>query len=151
MSDDLWVWGSNATEPRILHAMIRVADLERSLSFYCGALGMRKLVQHDVPAGKFSIAFVSFSSDYESGAIELTHNWESPANDEGYSHGSGYGHIAIGVPDVPGTCARLRSAGIDITVEPKILFPGGPSLAFVKDPDGYSIELIQTSRDYPGI
>lgn len=151
MSDDLWVWGSDASVPRILHSMIRVGNMQRSLDFYCRQLGMRKLVQHDVPAGKFSIAFVSFSPDYDNGAIELTHNWESPSNETGYSHGTGYGHVAIGVPDVAGTCARLRAAGIEVTVEPKILFEGGPSLAFVKDPDGYNIELIQISKRFPGV
>ncbi len=150
MSDgdmDLWVWGDKARSPRILHSMIRVADLDRSLAFYCGLLGMKQLSRVDIAAARFSIVFVSFADDFDSGAIELTYNWDHPANTEGYSHGTGYGHVAIGVPDVSAECERLRAAGATISVEPKILIAGGPALAFVKDPDGYAIELIQTRRD----
>ena len=152
MSDEemYWEWGSEATAPRILHAMIRVADLDRSLDFYCNKLGMQVLSRVDIDAGRFSIVFVSFGEDYYSGAIELTYNWDSPANAEGYTHGTGYGHIAIGIPDIMGACDRLRNAGIEITTEPKRLLPSAPALAFVKDPDGYPIELIQTSKRYPG-
>jgi lactoylglutathione lyase len=143
---DYWIWGHDAERPRILHSMVRVANLDRSLDFYCDKLGMNVLSRVDIEAGKFSIVFVSFGDDFYSGAIELTYNWEHPANESGYSHGSGYGHIAIGVPDIYGTCERLRALGIKIEVEPKVLIPGAPALAFIKDPDGYSIELIQTSR-----
>jgi lactoylglutathione lyase len=146
---DYWIWGHDAVKPRILHSMIRVANLEKSLEFYCQQLGMNVLSRVDVAAGKFSIVFVSFGDDYNSGAIELTHNWEHPANEAGYTHGSGYGHVAIGVPDVHETCDRLRALGIKIEVEPKVLLPGAPALAFIKDPDGYAIELIQTSRPAP--
>lgn len=143
MSDDYWIWGKDAESPRILHAMIRVKDLEKSLAFYCDTLGMKQLSRVDVEAGRFSIVFINFTEDFESGAIELTHNWDREDN---YTHGTGYGHVAIGVPDLYGTCERLRSAGVEISVEPKTLLPGAPALAFIKDPDGYSIELIQTSR-----
>jgi lactoylglutathione lyase len=149
-ADDLWVWGKHAERPRILHSMLRVANLDAALDFYCGKMGMNVLARYDVQAGKFSIVFVSFNEGYNEGAIELTYNWESPANVSGYTHGNGYGHIAIGVPDLPSTCNRLRMTGVQVTVEPKILFPGGPALAFVKDPDGYSVELIQTSQRFPG-
>lgn len=145
MKDEYWIWGKQAERPRILHSMIRVADLDRSLDFYCNRLGMVVLSRVDVEAARFSIVFVNFTDDFDSGAIELTYNWDHPANSEGYSHGSGYGHVAIGVPDVFETCERLRAAGVAITTEPKHLLPGAPALAFVKDPDGYAIELIQTA------
>jgi lactoylglutathione lyase len=148
--NDLWVWGKFAERSRILHSMLRVANLDRALEFYCGKLGMNVLARYDVEAGEFSIVFLSFGTSYDEGAIELTHNWDSPANQSGYTHGNGYGHIAIGVPDLPGTCERLQDAGVEITVQPKVLFVGGPALAFVKDPDGYAIELIQTSQRFPG-
>jgi len=144
-----WEWGSEAERPRLLHSMIRVADLDRALDFYCSKLGMNLLSRVDIEAGKFSIAFVSFGTDYYAGAIELTHNWEHPSNQSGYSHGTGYGHVAIGIPDLAGTCAKLQAAGVEIITAPKRLLPSAPALAFIKDPDGYNIELIQTSRRYP--
>ncbi len=143
-----WEWGSTATAPRILHTMIRVSDLERSLDFYCNKLGMNILSRVDIEAGRFSIVFISFGKDYYSGAIELTYNWDHLANTEGYSHGSGYGHVAIGVPDIWTMCTNLAEAGVEVSVAPKRLLPEAPALAFVKDPDGYSIELIQTSHLY---
>jgi lactoylglutathione lyase len=142
--EDLWAWGSAAKEPRILHTMIRVLDLEKSLAFYRDQLGMQQISRLDIEAGRFSIVFLSYGG-FENGAIELTHNWDTT---DRYTHGTGFGHIAIGVPDIYGTCERLKAAGVPITVEPKILVPGGPALAFVKDPDGYSIELIQTSKAF---
>ena len=145
-----WEWGSAATAPRILHSMIRVADLDRSLDFYCAKLGMNILSRVDIETGRFSIVFISFGSDYSSGAIELTYNWDHPANVEGYSHGTGYGHVAIGVPDIYTMCSRLSEMGVEVTVLPKRLLPEAPALAFVKDPDGYSIELIQTSTLHNG-
>lgn len=151
MSNDLWAWGSDAAEPRILHSMIRVSNLNASLDFYCRSLGMKTIARHDVEAGRFSIVFLSFSDNFDSGALELTYNWDGPPGGEGYSHGTGYGHMAFGVPDVPALCKRLQGEGVEITVAPKILFPGGPSLAFIKDPDGYNIELIQTSKAAPGV
>ena len=147
MSDDYWIWGTQDEQPRILHSMIRVADLEKSLGFYCDALGMKVLSRTDFEEGKFSIVFVNFTEDYRSGAVELTYNWEGEENETGYSHGTGYGHLAVGVPDIERTCADLKDKGHEITVEPKSMLPGAPKLAFVKDPDGYSIELIQTARD----
>jgi lactoylglutathione lyase len=112
VSDEYWIWGTDATAPRILHSMIRVADLERSLAFYCGTLGMRVLSRVDVEAGRFSSVFISFAGDYAAPAIELTWNWDHPANQEGYSHGSGYGHVAIGIPDLHGFCAQLAAQGV---------------------------------------
>lgn len=146
MNDEYWIWGAAATAPRMLHTMVRVADLERSLGFYCDALGMKLLSRVDVEAGRFSIVFVGYAEDYSAGAIELTYNWDHPANQDGYSHGSGYGHVAIGIPDLHAFCERLAAQGIALVSGPKSLLPGAPALAFIKDPDGYAIELIQTSR-----
>jgi len=141
LDESLWVWGSEATEKRLLHTMIRVRDLDRSLKFYCEGLGMRVLSAFDSEQGRFSLRFVSFT-DFGSGpAIELTHNWDKTGD---YTHGSGYGHIAIGVPDIHAACRKLEAAGGTVTTQPKHMVPGAPALAFVKDPDGYSIELIQT-------
>jgi lactoylglutathione lyase len=147
--EQYWEWGSDAEKPRLLHSMIRVASLDRALDFYCAKLGMNLLSRVDIEAGKFSIAFVSFGDDYYSGAIELTYNWDHFSNTSGYTHGNGYGHIAIGVPDLAGTCDRLAAQGVEIKTPPKRLLPTAPALAFIKDPDGYQIELIQTSRRYP--
>lgn len=141
--DKLWVWGTDATRPRLLHSMIRVRDIDASLGFYCDGMGMKLLDRYDFEAYKFSILFLSFD-DYGAGpAIELTYNW---GVEEPYSHGSGYGHIALGVPDVKQTAMTLAEHGGIISKEPYVLVPGGPMMAFVKDPDGYSIELIQTHR-----
>ena len=148
VNDDYWIWGAEATQPRLLHTMVRVADLDRSLRFYCDELGMRLLSRVDVAAGRFSIAFIGFGEDYSAGALELTYNWDHPANREGYSHGSGYGHVAIGIPDLHGFCERLAARGIPLASGPKSLLPGAPALAFIKDPDGYAIELIQTSKQF---
>ena len=136
---------------RILHTMLRVNDLAASKVFYCEVLGMKLLREKEYPEGKFTLAFVGYDDEASSSVIELTYNWEAPVNQDGYSHGTGYGHIAIGVPNVPAMCALLDAGGVEVTVQPKVLFAGGPSLAFVKDPDGYNIELIQTSKLYPGI
>jgi lactoylglutathione lyase len=141
--DKLWVWGEKATRPRLLHAMIRIRDVDASLRFYREGMGMKLLDRYDFEAYKFSILFLSFDEYDEGPAIELTYNW---GVEEPYSHGSGYGHIALGVPDVAGTAKALADHGGTITKEPYQLVSGGPTMAFVKDPDGYSIELIQTRR-----
>lgn len=142
--DPLWVWGEDAETPRLLHSMIRVRDLAASLRFYCDGLGMHVLDRYDFEAGRFSIVFVSYA-DYRDGqaALELTHNWDQA---EGYSHGTGYGHVAIGVPDVPAMWERLPAFGGRQGTAPKSMLPGAPQLAFVHDPDGYAIELIQIRR-----
>lgn len=141
-SGGLWAWGSDATEPRLLHTMLRVGDLERSIEFYCRLLGMRLLERYDFEEARFSIVFISFSDDFHSGAIELTHNWDQ----QGYDVGNGYGHVAIGVPDIQTLCRELIEAGVEFRTEPKQQIEGGPLLAILKDPDGYEIELIQTRR-----
>lgn len=143
IDDRLWVWGADARRPRLLHSMIRVRDVDKSLRFYRDGMGMKILDRYDFDAHKFSILFLSYD-DYGSGpALELTYNWE---REEPYTHGTGYGHIALGVPDVARTAQVLAEHGGTITKEPYRLVEGGPMMAFVKDPDGYSIELIQTCR-----
>lgn len=143
--DPLWAWGENDQKPRLLHAMMRVRNLDASLRFYIDGLGMRLLDRYDIEGGRFSILFLSFAG-YRDGeaAIELTWNWDQTEN---YSHGSGYGHVAIGVPDVPLMWERLALFGGKKGSAPKTMMPGAPQLAFVTDPDGYSIELIQINRE----
>ena len=142
--DPLWVWGEEAEQPRILHTMIRVRDVDASLRFYRDGLGMNVLDRYDFEKGQFSIIFLSYAG-YRDGpaALELTYNWD---RSEDYSHGSGYGHIAIGVPDVSAMYDRLPNFGGKQGSAPKSMLPGAPQLAFVQDPDGYAIELIQIRR-----
>jgi lactoylglutathione lyase len=125
---------------RFLHTMLRVGDLERSVRFYTELLGMRELRRRDVPDGKYTLVFVGYAGE-ESGAgvIELTYNYGV----EQYDIGTAFGHLAIGVPDVAATCAKLRAGGAKITREPGPLKFGTTIIAFVEDPDGYKIELIQ--------
>lgn len=124
---------------RILHTMLRVGDLERSLAFYTGPLQMKLLRKRDFPGGRFTLAFLGYGDESESATLELTHNWDT----SGYEIGTGYGHIAIAVEDIYQTCARLREAGVAITREPGPMQHGTTVLAFIADPDGYKIELIQ--------
>ncbi|WP_426387811.1 VOC family protein [Sphingobium sp. R-21] len=142
--DPLWVWGEDAAGPRLLHSMLRVRDVDATLRFYCDGLGMTLLDRYDFEADRFSILFLSYAG-YRDGpaAIELTYNWDQS---DDYTHGSGYGHIAIGVPDVSEIWSRLVDYGGRQGTAPKSMMPGAPELAFVYDPDGYAIELIQTRR-----
>jgi len=124
---------------RILHTMLRVGDLERSLAFYTGPLSMKLLRKRDFPGGRFTLAFLGYGDESESATLELTHNWDTSR----YEIGTGYGHVAIAVEDIYQTCARLREAGVAITREPGPMQHGTTVLAFIADPDGYKIELIQ--------
>ncbi len=124
---------------RILHTMLRVSDLDRSLGFYCDVLGMKLLRRKDYPDGKFTLAFVGCGSESEGAVIELTYNWGR----DRYDVGDGYGHVAIGVDDIHATCERLRAAGARITREPGPMKHGTTVIAFLEDPDGYKIELIE--------
>ena len=124
---------------RLLHTMLRVGDLEKSLAFYTGVLGMRLLRRNDYPEGKFTLAFVGYQDEKEGAVIELTHNWGV----DRYEIGTGYGHIALAVPDAAATCAEIRARGGKVTREAGPMKGGSTVIAFVEDPDGYKIELIQ--------
>jgi lactoylglutathione lyase len=124
---------------RILHTMIRVGDLERSLAFYTGVLGMKLLRRRDYPDGRFTLAFVGFGPESEGAAIELTHNWDTPR----YDLGAGFGHVAVEVPDAYAACAEIKQRGGKVVREAGPMKHGTTVIAFVEDPDGYKIELIQ--------
>jgi lactoylglutathione lyase len=123
---------------RILHTMIRVGDLDKSIAFYTNVLGMTLLRRKDYPEGKYTLAFLGYGSEADTAVIELTHNWGV----ESYDLGKGYGHIAIGVPDIKATCAAIEQAGGAITYGPA-LHGGTTWIAFCNDPDGYAIEFIE--------
>jgi len=125
---------------RLLHTMIRVYDLDRSLDFYTRLLGMRLLWRNDYPSGEFTLAFVGYGEEAETAVIELTHNW---GRTEPYEMGTAFGHLAIGVPDIRAACQLLAAEGVKIPRPPGPMKHGGSVIAFVEDPDGYKIELIQ--------
>jgi lactoylglutathione lyase len=127
---------------RILHTMLRVGDLERSLAFYTEVLGMQLLRRHDYPEGRFTLAFVGFGPESEGAVIELTHNWDTAA----YELGAGYGHIALEVDDAKAACDAIRARGGRVVREAGPMKHGTTVIAFVEDPDGYRIELIEKKR-----
>jgi lactoylglutathione lyase len=127
---------------RFLHTMIRVRDLDASLNFYTNLLGMKVLRKRDYPTGKFTLAFVGYGDETSNTVIELTHNWDQA---EPYALGSAFGHLAIGVPDVYKTCERLSTAGVKIPRPAGPMAHGGSVIAFIEDPDGYRIELVERS------
>ena len=122
-----------------LHTMIRVGDLQRSVDFYTKLLGMKELRRRDVPEGKYTLAFVGYGDEETNSVIELTYNYGV----ERYEHGGAFGHLAVSVPDVAATCQRLRASGAKITREPGPVKFGTTVIAFIEDPDGYKIELIE--------
>lgn len=124
---------------RILHTMLRVVDLEKSLAFYTGVLGMKLLRRNDYPDGKFTLAFVGYTDEAGGAVIELTHNWGV----EQYELGTAFGHIAIAVEDAGAACEKIRSRGGKVVREAGPMKHGSTVIAFVEDPDGYKIELIQ--------
>lgn len=130
---------------RLLHTMLRVADLERSLAFYTGKLGMRLHRKERYPEGCFTLAFVGYSNEAMDASIELTHNWDETA----YQQGTAYGHIALAVHSVANSCARLQAAGVKVVRQAGPMLSLSPDrsvpehIAFIEDPDGYRIELIQ--------
>jgi lactoylglutathione lyase len=124
---------------RLLHTMLRVGDLERSLAFYTEVLGMRLLRRKDYPSGRFTLAFVGYGDESDHTVLELTHNWDTSS----YEIGSGYGHIALGVDDIQGVCAAIQDKGGRVVREPGPMKHGSTVIAFVEDPDGYKVELIE--------
>ncbi len=126
---------------RILHTMLRVGDLERSIAFYTELLGMTLLSRKDYPEGKFTLAFLGYGKNPEHAEIELTHNWGV----DRYEIGTAYGHIALGADDIYALCDQLKAKGAKITREPGPMKHGKTVIAFVEDPDGYKVELIQES------
>ena len=126
---------------RILHTMLRVGNLNKSIDFYVNRLGMNLIRRKDYPHGEFTLAFVGYGSEKDNAVIELTHNWSKRSED--YELGNKYGHIAIGVKDINGICQKLENNGCKITTKPKIMKNSNTLLAFVEDPDGYKIELIE--------
>ena len=124
---------------RILHTMIRVGDLERSIAFYTSVLGMKLLRRADYPGGRFTNAFVGYDDESRSAVLELTHNWDTHA----YELGSGFGHVAIEVEDAYRACDAVRKQGGKVTREAGPMKHGTTVIAFVEDPDGYKIEFVQ--------
>lgn len=139
------ITGGGGEPIRLLHTMLRVGNLERSLAFYTEKLGMRLLRKEEYPSGRFTLAFVGYGDEHTNAVIELTHNWDCDT----YEHGSAFGHIALAVSDLKSTCARLETSGV------KVVRPPGPMtvsssdrteiehIAFIEDPDRYGIELIE--------
>lgn len=132
--------GASAGTFRMMHTMIRVLDLDRSLAFYTGPLGMKLLRKSDYPDGKFTNAFVGYGPEESNTVVELTYNW---GREQPYEVGTGFGHLALGVPDVYKTCETLTNMGVKITRPPGPMKHGKTVIAFIEDPDGYKIELIQ--------
>ena len=129
-----------ASNQRYLHTMLRVRNLDASVDFYTRLMGMTELRRREVPDGKYTLVFVGYGDEASHTVLELTYNW---GQDGGYDLGTGFGHLAIGVADVAATCAELRAAGVRITREPGPVKFGTTIIAFIEDPDGYKIELIQ--------
>ena len=123
---------------RILHTMLRVGDLDKSLHFYTDVLGMKLLRRKDYPDGEFTLAFVGYGEESDTAVLELTHNWGTSS----YDPGNAYGHIAIAVADVYAACDKIKSAGGKVVREAGPMKHGTTVLAFVEDPDGYKIELL---------
>ncbi|MCC5616987.1 lactoylglutathione lyase [Nostoc sp. CHAB 5836] len=124
---------------RLLHTMLRVGNLEESLKFYCEVLRMKLLRRKDYPGGEFTLAFVGYGDENDEAVVELTYNWGV----EKYELGNAYGHIALGVDDIYATCDEIRNQGGKVVREPGPMKHGSTVIAFVEDPDGYKIELIQ--------
>ena len=129
---------------RVLHTMLRVGDLQRSIRFYTDVLGMRLLRQHDYPDGKFTLAFVGYGPESEQAAIELTYNYGV----DRYDLGDGFGHVALEVEDAAAACAQIKSRGGKVVREAGPMKHGSTVIAFVEDPDGYRIELIANKASF---
>ena len=127
----------------LLHTMLRVVNLDESLKFYCDVLGMNLIRKKDYPAGEFTLAFVGYGDESDTSVIELTYNWGV----EKYDLGNAFGHIAIGVEDIYQTCDKIKDLGGKVVREPGPMKHGTTVIAFVEDPNGYKIELIQTKAE----
>ena len=125
--------------------MLRVGNLDKSIEFYRDALGMRLLRRKDYESGRFTLAFLGYGEEQDTAVVELTHNWDTPS----YEIGNGYGHLAIGVDDLEGAYQHCLNHGAQPKVAPKV-FGGGTRLAFVLDPDGYQVELIELASKFGG-
>jgi lactoylglutathione lyase len=126
---------------RILHTMIRVGDLEKAKRFYCESLGMKVLREKEYPGGKFTLCFVGYGSEDDTAVIELTYNWDTSS----YTAGDAWGHVAIGTTDIKAAVERVRASGGKVTREPGPMKHSTTVIAFVEDPDGHKIELIERS------
>ena len=124
---------------RLLHTMIRVGDLQRSIDFYTNVLGMKELRRKDYPDGRFTLAFVGYGDEADHTVIELTHNWDTTT----YDLGNGFGHLAIAVSDAYKACEEVKAKGGKVTRPAGPMKHGGSVIAFVEDPDGYKIEFIE--------
>ena len=124
---------------RLLHTMLRVGDLDRSIAFYTNLLGMKVLRRQEYPEGRFTLAFVGYTDEREGTVIELTHNWDTKS----YDLGTGFGHLAIEVADAYAACEKIKAQGGKVTREAGPMKHGTTVIAFVEDPDGYKIEFIQ--------
>lgn len=132
---------------RVLHTMLRVGDLDRSIEFYTKVMGMKLLRTNENAEYKYTLAFVGFGDESQGSVIELTYNWGTSE----YDMGNAFGHIAIGVDNIYTTCDAIKDAGGNITREPGPVKGGTTEIAFVKDPDGYMIELIQNKQAMEGL
>lgn len=125
---------------RLLHTMLRVRDLDASVAFYTKLLGMKELRRNEVPGGRYTLAFVGYGDESSTSVLELTYNWDQA---EPYALGDAFGHLAVGMPDVYKACADLKAAGAKITRDAGPVKHGTTVIAFVEDPDGYKVELVQ--------
>ncbi|MDA0146991.1 lactoylglutathione lyase [Vibrio sp. LaRot3] len=132
---------------RILHTMLRVGNLDKSIQFYTDVMGMTLLRQHDNEEYKYTLAFLGYGDESQGSVIELTYNWGTSE----YDLGNAFGHIAIGVDDIYATCDAIKAAGGNVTREAGPVKGGSTHIAFVKDPDGYMIELIQNTQASAGL
>lgn len=126
---------------QLLHTMIRVNDMDESIKFYTESLGMKLLRKKDYPGGKFTLAFVGYGDENDSSVIELTHNWDTSS----YDQGDAFGHLAIGVDGIYEKCAELKDKGVNVVRDAGPMMHGGAVIAFIEDPNGYKIELIELS------
>jgi lactoylglutathione lyase len=126
---------------QLLHTMIRVNDMDESIKFYTESLGMKLLRKKDYPGGKFTLAFVGYGDENDSSVVELTHNWDTSS----YDQGDAFGHLAIGVDGIYEKCEELKEKGVKVVREAGPMMHGGAVIAFVEDPNGYKIELIEVS------